>query len=147
MTSNGIEKRYLTLVQNPWQGGERKIDLPLKMNTLKSGERVVRVDKEGKRAISLFKPREVFESASLMEVKLLTGRTHQIRVHAQSSGHPIAGDQKYGDDTFNKEMAGFGCKRLFLHAYKIRFTIEDVATYEFEAPLESTLQQVLEKLN
>ncbi len=146
MTSNGIEKHYLALVKGIWNGGERKINLPLLKNTLKSGERIVKVDSEGKKALSIFKPLETYTNASLVEVQIITGRTHQVRVHAQESGHPIAGDPKYGDDMFNKQMADLGCKRLFLHASKIRFTLEDVMTYEFEAPLETTLKSVLEKL-
>jgi 23S rRNA pseudouridine955/2504/2580 synthase len=146
MTSNGIDKRYLALVKGSWSGGERKIDLPLLKNTLKSGERVVRVDSEGKKSLSIFRPLEIFTNASLMEVRIISGRTHQVRVHAQASGHPLAGDQKYGDDGFNREMAEKGCKRLFLHASKIRFTLENVMTYDFEAPLENTLVHVLENM-
>ncbi len=146
MVSNGIDKRYIALVKGCWEGGERRINLALQKNTLKSGERMVRVDPEGKSALSLFKPLHIYGSSSLIEVRIITGRTHQVRVHALSAGHPIAGDQKYGDEVFNAQMAQLGCKRLFLHAAKLRFTIEEEATYDFEAPLDDSLQQLINKL-
>lgn len=86
-----------------------------------------------------------------MSVKLDTGRTHQIRVHAQHIGHPIAGDDKYGDDEFNRQLKGIGLKRLFLHAFSLKFhlpnpeTEKDEAIY-VEAPLDDTLVHVLDKL-
>ena len=142
-----VEKHYLTLVKGEWQGDQRKIDVPLMKNELRSGERVVRVNPEGKRAISIFTPIERFDRATMMRVKLITGRTHQIRVHAQYSGHPIAGDPKYGDDSFNREMAAMGLKRLYLHAESIRFTLPDVMTYDISAPLDSKLQAILKRLD
>jgi 23S rRNA pseudouridine955/2504/2580 synthase len=81
-----------------------------------------------------------------MRVKLVTGRTHQVRVHAQHSGHPIAGDDKYGDVAFNREMAGRGLKRLFLHAAELHFTLPEHGTVHVEAPLEPGLQQLLNNL-
>ena len=81
-----------------------------------------------------------------MRVKLVTGRTHQVRVHAQFCGHPIAGDDKYGDAAFNREMAARGLKRLFLHAAELRFTLPDIATIHVEAPLEDNLKNLLKRL-
>jgi 23S rRNA pseudouridine955/2504/2580 synthase len=82
-----------------------------------------------------------------MEVSLLTGRTHQIRVHAAHAGHPVAGDGKYGDKSFNAQMRALGLRRLFLHARRLHFTHpasgEDVYV---DAPLDSDLQQLLDKL-
>ncbi len=144
-----LRKHYLALVQGLWQGGKRTINAPLRKNTLRSGERVVRVDDSGKAAISHFKPLNTSDVASLLEVDLETGRTHQIRVHAAHSGHPIAGDQKYGDDNFNQSMRGYGLKRLFLHASKISFRLspESEETMEIEAPLATALQTTLKKLD
>ncbi|MCW8827298.1 MAG: 23S rRNA pseudouridine(955/2504/2580) synthase RluC [Gammaproteobacteria bacterium] len=139
----GVDKHYVTLLKGEWQGKQRKIDLPLMKNELRSGERVVRVNPQGKQAISIFTPIQKFANATLMRVKLITGRTHQIRVHAQHSGHPIAGDPKYGDEPFNREMATMGLKRLFLHAESIHFTLPDVMTYNISAPLDPKLEQVL----
>jgi 23S rRNA pseudouridine955/2504/2580 synthase len=141
-----VEKHYVTLVKGQWQGELRKIDVALMKNELRSGERVVRVNPEGKRAISIFSPIKRFKNATLMRVKLITGRTHQIRVHAQHSGHPIAGDPKYGDEPFNREMGALGLKRLFLHAESIRFTLPDEMTYDISAPLDARLEAILNKL-
>jgi 23S rRNA pseudouridine955/2504/2580 synthase len=79
-------------------------------------------------------------------VKLITGRTHQIRVHARHSGHPIAGDAKYGDESFNHEMSELGLNRLYLHAESICFTLPDVRTYDVRAPLDSSLELPLTRL-
>jgi len=144
-----LHKQYTTLVKGLWQGGKQTINAPLCKNTLRSGERVVRVDESGKVAISHFKPRNTSALASLMEVDLETGRTHQIRVHAAHTGHPIAGDDKYGDSDFNQHMRNYGLKRLFLHASKISFRLspESEERMEVEAPLEASLQHTLKQLD
>lgn len=141
-----VSKHYLTLVRGQWQGGRRKISAPLLKTTLPSGERVVTVDGRGKDAASLFSSVNVYANTSLMRVELLTGRTHQIRVHAAHSGHPIAQDTKYGDEMFNQEMEQLGLNRLFLHAQSIVFSLPEVGDYQISAPLCSELQTVLEKL-
>lgn len=141
-----VTKCYLTLLKGRWQGGKRKINAPLLKTELKSGERVVRVDPKGKHAISLFTPVQKYRQATLMRVKLITGRTHQIRVHAQHSGHPIAGDTKYGDAPFNREMSELGLERLYLHAESICFTLPDVRSYDVHAPLDLSLELPLTKL-
>ncbi|MGD9388856.1 MAG: 23S rRNA pseudouridine(955/2504/2580) synthase RluC, partial [Thioalkalispiraceae bacterium] len=116
LRNHQVTKIYQTLVKGNWGDRKRTIDAPLRKNTLKSGERMVKVDAEGKAAKSRFEPLQCRAQASLVKVDLETGRTHQIRVHAAHAGHPIAGDEKYGDDTFNKAMRKMGLKRLFLHA-------------------------------
>lgn len=141
-----IDKQYLTLVKGQWQGGKRRIEAALRKNVLSSGERVVRVSEDGKPSLSIFIPETIFTDCSLMRVRLVTGRTHQVRVHAQYAGHPIAGDDKYGDDAFNRLMAGRGLKRLFLHAAEMRFTLPGEATIHVQAPLEASLQQLLKQL-
>jgi 23S rRNA pseudouridine955/2504/2580 synthase len=108
---------------------------------------VVRVHPQGKQAISLFSPLQRFGQASLMRVQLITGRPHQIRVHARYSGHPIAGDTKYGDAAFNHDLAGLGLDRLFLHAELIRFTLPEVGDYEIRAPLDPALEGLLARLD
>jgi 23S rRNA pseudouridine955/2504/2580 synthase len=123
------------------------VDAPLLKNTLRSGERVVTVHAEGKRALSLFRPITIYDHASLVEVSLLTGRTHQIRVHAASIGHPIAGDEKYGDESFNREMKGLGLRRLFLHAQSLTFSVSAMEQpFQVTAPLGQELEAVLDKL-
>jgi 23S rRNA pseudouridine955/2504/2580 synthase len=149
LRTNRIDKRYLALVKGRWQGGTRSVTAALHKNVLRSGERVVRVDEaQGKAARSVFKPLAVSDTASLVEVKLETGRTHQIRVHAASIGHPLAGDEKYGDAGFNRQLRQIGLKRLFLHARSLRFQLaEGELPIEVEAPLGEDLQNVLQQLD
>ncbi|MEO8445559.1 MAG: RluA family pseudouridine synthase [Gammaproteobacteria bacterium] len=141
-----IDKRYLALLIGRWPGRARTVDAPLVTSERRGGERHVRVDAAGKEAITHFVPLERFPSAVLAEVHLTTGRTHQIRVHAGSIGHPVAGDDRYGpaDDPI---VAQFGLKRLFLHARSLGFTSpgsgEPLAV---EAPLSDDLAATLERL-
>jgi 23S rRNA pseudouridine955/2504/2580 synthase len=146
LREGGMEKRYLALVKGVWRGGERRVTAPLAKNILRSGERMVTVSPEGKAALSLFRPVTTFQAASLVEVSLETGRTHQIRVHAASIGHPIAGDDKYGDEAFNRHMREQGLKRLFLHARSVAFVLPDAEAVRVEAPLGPELENVLEQL-
>jgi len=140
-----VKKTYLALVRGQWQGGRREVSAPLRKNQLKSGERMVRVDPEGKEAITIFTPVSVFKEASLMEVELKTGRTHQIRVHAAHCDHPLAGDPKYGDDAFNKAMRKYGLRRLFLHASMLEFTDPGQdEVINVSAPLPDVLKSVLD---
>lgn len=144
-----MQKTYLALLQGVWQGKKRKVSAPLEVNSRRSGERFVTVSDTGKEAISIFVPQKNFPqaSASLVEIRLLTGRTHQARVHAQSIGQPIAGDDRYGDRAFNRRMKLEGLKRLFLHASKLRFKHPlDDTMLEIDAPLPEPLTQLLENL-
>lgn len=143
-----VNKRYLALVRGQWQHGEIVIETPL---TVARGNPQVRVraDAEGKSARSHFRLVEHFGSfASLLEVGIPTGRTHQIRVHAASAGHPIAGDERYGDFEFNAECKRRGLKRMFLHAQLIEFVWPD-SDKEFvvSAPLPDELRQFLDRLD
>ena len=147
-----MDKRYLTLLKGKWKGTSKWVDAPLLKNVIKSGERLVFVDSKGKEARTQFSPYSVSEEASLMSVKLDTGRTHQIRVHAQHLGYPIAGDDKYGDDEFNRYLKSKGLKRLFLHAHSLKFHLPNPETDENElisvkAPLDDELVKVLNNLN
>jgi len=147
-----MDKRYLALVKGKWKGTSRWVDAPLLKNVVRSGERLVFVDEKGKQARTQFIPYSVGADASLMSVKLDTGRTHQIRVHAQHIGYPVAGDNKYGDDDFNRELKNKGLKRLFLHAASLKFHLPDPETGEnipvsVQAPLDSELVKVLTNLN
>ncbi|MFO7593009.1 MAG: 23S rRNA pseudouridine(955/2504/2580) synthase RluC [Pseudomonadota bacterium] len=146
LREDGIDKVYLALVKGRWKGGKRRIDAPLRKNTLRSGERIVKVSDDGKASLSIFTPETIYNDCSLMRVKLVTGRTHQVRVHAQFSGHPIAGDEKYGDIEFNRKMAQRGLRRLFLHARELRFTLPESTTIHVQAPLDEDLQNLLNQL-
>lgn len=145
--SGKVDKQYLCLVMGRWEGGRRRVDAPLRKNTLRSGERVVRVADDGKPALSLFEPVALYgEMASLMRIQLITGRTHQVRVHARFSGHPIAGDDKYGDSGFNRTMQRQGLRRLFLHASRLSFPNPEGGELIVEAPIEPALEALLKKL-
>ncbi|MFO7604522.1 MAG: 23S rRNA pseudouridine(955/2504/2580) synthase RluC [Gammaproteobacteria bacterium] len=144
---NRVQKTYLALVKGRWQGGPRTIDAPLKKNIRQSGERMVKVDSEGKASISIFTPLAVTDEASLLQVELKTGRTHQIRVHAQHAGYPLAGDEKYGDEAFNRQLRARGLRRLFLHAQRLCFEFPpDNQRGCITAPLEDELKKVLSNL-
>lgn len=140
-----VGKFYLALVQGRWPG-KRWIDAPLRKNQLSGGERIVRVSPEGKPARSCFRPVDHFTDATLVEVELDTGRTHQIRVHAQHAGHPLAGDDKYGSADFNERMKQAGLRRLFLHAHRIGLHLPDGRDIDVSAPLDAELQAVLDNL-
>jgi len=145
--SGKVEKRYLALLSGRWRKGKVTADAPLQKNTLKSGERVVRVDPRGKNAITRFEVVERFDRTTLVEARLETGRTHQIRVHAQHLGTPIAGDEKYGKQEDNQTFRAGGLNRLFLHAWRLSFPWEGrKGGYRFEAPLPDELKSYLDRL-
>ncbi|RYF01044.1 MAG: RluA family pseudouridine synthase [Comamonadaceae bacterium] len=126
-------KTYLALVTGAWPANKKVIDTPLHKYLQADGERRVRVttadDPDGMRSITLVKVRTHFDARAaqglpamtLLEVTIKTGRTHQIRVHLASQGHPIAGDDKYGDFELNKRLPKHGLKRMFLHAWRLQF--------------------------
>ncbi len=141
-----IEKVYWALVKGSWQGGA-SIAQPLQKGLLSSGERFVRVSADGQPSLTEFQVLQSYKQATLMEAKPITGRTHQIRVHATSVGNPIAGDLKYGEDSFNTDMRIKGINRLFLHAKRLTLTLPDSGkSLTIEAPLSRVLQDGLHKL-
>lgn len=127
-------KTYLALVTGTWPVNQKVIDTPLHKYLQEDGARRVRVttagDPDGMRSITLVKVRSVLPARplqglpalSLLEVTIKTGRTHQIRVHLASSGHAIAGDDKYGDFDLNRRLQKCGFRRMFLHAWRLQFT-------------------------
>lgn len=142
-----MHKHYLALVRGRWMDGSRSIKAALKKNRLQGGERVVKVAAEGRAAETRFRPVAVYDLASLLEIELKTGRTHQIRVHASHIDYPLAGDSKYGDPAFNRIMKANGLRRLFLHAHMIEFTDPgDGEPVTVSAPLGDELKQVLDSL-
>jgi 23S rRNA pseudouridine955/2504/2580 synthase len=144
-----IDKQYLALVQGHWKSRRTQVNAPLRKNILKSGERIVRVSPDGKSAITQFSIERQFATTTLLKVKLLTGRTHQIRVHAAHVGNPIAGDNKYGHDTFNQQMRhDYNLKHLFLHASKLDIDLPEIKYHlTIEAPLPPLLQQVVNNID
>jgi 23S rRNA pseudouridine955/2504/2580 synthase len=143
-----FDKRYQALVCGEWPANRFKVKAPLLKNTLKSGERMVLVQEEGKPSETRFRILEQFKDATLVEASPITGRTHQIRVHCLHAGHPIACDDKYGDADFSLRMQKLTLKRLFLHARSLAFihpaTEERVS---FNAPLDKQLSYALKRLN
>ena len=119
-------KTYLALVQGEWPAKLKVIDRPLHKYLLPDGERRVKVtsadDPDGMRSITLVKVALRLQGCTLLEVTIKTGRTHQIRVHLASHGHPIAGDDKYGDFEWNRALQKQGLQRMFLHAWRLQFT-------------------------
>ena len=145
---NLIEKRYLALLKGSWQLGNITIDDPLLTYRRSNGQSFVKVSEEGKMAKSHFKFIESFgEIATLVEVIIETGRTHQIRAHAKSLGHPVAGDQQYGDKDFNILLKRMGLNRIFLHAHSISFAWQE--TYKdlsVSCPLPKDLRELHSKI-
>ena len=144
----GPGKRYLALLVGRVPNGTLTVDAPLQKAVLQGGERMVRVDPAGKASTSHFKLLERRGGHSFCEIRIETGRTHQIRVHAAHLGHPVAGDEKYGERDANKRLAEqAGLKRLFLHAASIEFALEKGAKpYLINAPLGDDLAAVLDRL-
>ena len=141
-----IDKRYLALVAGKWPRAIRVIDAPLEKNFLQSGERMVRVSRDGKRAVTEFSVVERLQGATLLEVRPITGRTHQIRVHAQHAGFPLLGDDKYSNDQTESFARQIRLKRLFLHAATLRFSVPERAEFNLHAALDSNLEIILQSI-
>jgi 23S rRNA pseudouridine955/2504/2580 synthase len=141
-----IDKRYMALVAGSWPKSLRIVDAPLEKNVLQSGERMVRVAKEGKRSITEFSIQERLPGVTLIEAKPITGRTHQIRVHARHAGYPLLGDAKYSDERTTSVCQSLGLQRLFLHARSLRISLPETGALNLEAPLDPDLESILDKL-
>lgn len=142
-----VKKTYWALLCGEWARKYWRVEAPLEKNTLKSGERVVRVSREGKQAVTEFRRLSRHTGATLVEARPVTGRTHQIRVHAQVLGHPIAGDARYGNEVLNQQFRQRGLKRLFLHALETCFIHPHTGkSLSIRAPLAAELQAFLDDL-
>jgi 23S rRNA pseudouridine955/2504/2580 synthase len=142
---NTVTKQYLCLMTGTPRKARFDVNAPLLKSVMHGGERLVRVDDAGKPSLTYFKELEQYPGARLMQATLGTGRTHQIRVHAQYAGHPLAGDPKYGDEAANKRFRAMGLKRMFLHAARMSFDL-DGRNYDFSSPLPDELKAFLDKL-
>ena len=144
----GIAKRYLALLAGRMPDGTLSVDVPLHVGLRQGGERHVQVDEAGKPSLSHFRVLERRGGQSYCEVRIETGRTHQIRAHARHIGHPVAGDDKYGDPDANKRLRDqAGLRRLFLHATSLAFALDDGRSpYVLTAPLAPELSAVLDRL-
>ena len=140
-----VRKDYVAIVKGRWKGGGRTIDVPLHKYVTAEGERRVSVRDDGQQAISLFKPLAAGDTASMLDIRLMTGRTHQIRVHAAHVGHPILGDDKYGDFDLNRALVKQGVKRLFLHARQLSLSHPlSGEPLSFVSPLPTEMQRFLD---
>ena len=141
---NHIHKTYIALLAGQWQRKKLIVNAPLLKNVQKGGERMVSISPLGKEAETLFRRVQLFADSTLVEASPKTGRTHQIRVHAVSLGHPIVGDERYGEDDVNKRFRHKGYKRMFLHAQTLHFNhpVSGVAM-SVSAPLPSQLDNLL----
>lgn len=139
-----VQKYYFALVMGKWDPLTKKINAPLLKNEINS---IVRVNPNGKPSETRFKIIEQFEKATLVQASPITGRTHQIRVHCQYTGHPIAWDDHYGDPRFDAYTDKFGLTRLFLHAANIKFTHPlTEKQIDISAPLDTELEMMLVNL-
>jgi 23S rRNA pseudouridine955/2504/2580 synthase len=148
LQDKSIGKKYNAAVKGSWPRDLTEISHALKKIHLSNGERRMRVDAAGKQALSRIKLLHGGELFSLIQVELVTGRTHQIRVHCQAEGHPIAGDDKYGDTEFNRAMRKLGTRRLMLHASSLelppgKYTPEVV----INAPLPTEFEQLFDSID
>ncbi|MEO8011042.1 MAG: RluA family pseudouridine synthase [Dokdonella sp.] len=138
-------KHYLALLGGHLPQKRMTVNQPLRKFVLQGGERMVRVDAEGKASVSHLAELERYAMATLTEIAIETGRTHQIRVHAAHVGHPVAGDEKYGERELNRALREHGLKRLFLHAARFEFSIGG-RDFSFSAPLPADLRHVVDSL-
>jgi 23S rRNA pseudouridine955/2504/2580 synthase len=142
-----MRKWYLVLVKGSWTRGEQHVKLSLNRYVTAAGERRVNVAHDGMPSHTIFRPLRQMQGYSLLEAELLTGRTHQIRVHLSHLGFPIAGDDKYGDFSLNKALQKQGLKRMFLHAVRVEFEHPASAERaEIVAPLAEDLKRFLQQL-
>lgn len=142
-----IKKTYWALTYGRWEKEQVLIDAAMRKNAEIGGERVVILDENGKSAQTQFTVLKSFNDSTLVSAEPFTGRTHQIRVHAQALGHPLAGDTKYGNKVFNQKLKEHGLNRLFLHAYSLRW--DDKHTnkkQEVSVKIPSNLESVLHTL-
>lgn len=143
------EKRYFALLVGRWKGEDREVDAALVRSALASGERFMEVDDEdGKPSRSVFSPKARYRDATLCEVQIFSGRTHQIRVHALALGHPVAGDRKYGDKGFDQLIREKGLlKRMFLHSHFLKLGADDrFGRLLLSAPMPDELREVMDRL-
>jgi 23S rRNA pseudouridine955/2504/2580 synthase len=152
LREGGFDKRYLVLVRGRWRDEKRRVKLSLHKFSTQEGERRVRVEEDGQEAETIFRRRQTWldrePPLALLEAELLTGRTHQIRVHLTHLGFPLAGDDKYGDFAWNKVLAKQGLKRMFLHSCSLGFVHPVTGeAMRFDSPLPGDLARFIARLD
>ncbi len=147
MHAPNTKKEYVFLAKGCWQVKKCRVSQALEKQGRSSIGAKVIASADGKQAETIFTTREILGEHSLMTASILTGRTHQIRVHAQQQGHPIAGDKRYGDFEYNRTMQKMGLTRMFLHAEYLKFNLESLSQMvEFQAPLPDELKKLCKRL-
>jgi 23S rRNA pseudouridine955/2504/2580 synthase len=145
LRNDQVDKRYAALVAGKWPAYQKSVSAPLAKRHTPSGERIVKVAADGKASKTDVNVLERLPGATLIEAKPITGRTHQIRVHAMHTGYPILGDSKYETDLSRQLASEVNLKRLFLHARAISFNLGG-ERYQLSCPLDAELESVLERL-
>ncbi|MFA5939908.1 MAG: RluA family pseudouridine synthase [Sinimarinibacterium sp.] len=142
------DKRYFALLVGRWRGEDRDVDAALVRSAIAGGERRVRIDEEdGKPSKSRFSPKSRYSKATLCEVQIFSGRTHQIRVHAAALGHPVVGDDKYGERDDNRRFRDLGLKRMFLHSHFLALPAQgEFPKLILNAPMPDELRDLLDRL-
>lgn len=140
-----IAKRYWAIVEGQWPKSIQKVDAPLLKNQEHAGERRVMVDPSGQEALTYVSIAESFADATLLDVELDTGRTHQIRVHTRHSGHAVIGDGRYGDNGRNAKFKKIGLNRLFLHSRELAFEWQG-ENFQVNAAADEQWQRALSTL-
>ena len=143
LQDNSLKKNYVAMVKGYWPEHITNINHALKKITLSNGERRVHVDAKGQKALTVISQIDASDNFSILSLELITGRTHQIRVHCQAEGHELAGDSKYGDESFNKLMKKLGVKRLMLHASRLELPQTD---FNPEIVINADLPDIFNKL-
>ncbi len=147
LSSPETHKEYVLLVKGVWKVKNYKVDHALEKQSDQNGGAKMIGSESGKDAHTVFTCREVIGDSTLMSAIIHTGRTHQIRVHAQIEGHPVAGDKRYGNFEFNREIQQFGSKRMFLHAEHMKLHLASLSqTVEFRAPYPDEFKKLCKRL-
>ena len=147
LQSNTSSKNYICLVKGVWQVSGYDVRHALQKNGRENTGRKMKVSSTGLTAHTIFTTIKTFGSSTLLNAQIHSGRTHQIRIHAQAEHHPIAGDPRYGDFGYNRRLQSMGLRRMFLHASRLRIQLTDLSqNYEIHAPLPEELKQLCQRL-
>ncbi len=139
-----VEKQYLALAHGEWPKDKLRVAAPLVKIHSPSGERKMNIREDGKEALTEYSVEKKYQTVTLLRAKPITGRTHQIRVHCATSGHPICGDTRYGERKLDKKLSHTP-PRLCLHSLEMSFFIDRMGRrYSFEAPLDPVLKRFID---
>jgi 23S rRNA pseudouridine955/2504/2580 synthase len=142
-----LKKYYQVITHGNWPSRKQHINAPIARNVLRSGERVSRVQMDGKECLTEFRLLARNGQYSVVQAKPVTGRTHQIRVHCRHAGFPVAGDDKYGDEEADGKLKKRGLRRMMLHASRLEIpALGDCPAIRVEAPVDRKMQQLMDEI-